>query len=223
MKSLYAFGELIKKKRLELNLKLSEVAERVGVSTSYLSRLETNLNKQPSFKITWLLAETLNITNNELKYAFNIKNNNSFDLMSDRKLISDKDIEPFKKGQRLLFDVANGKDADVDMFIEVMKVFKSLQKKNVCAIGISQKKQYIISIQTNDNKVLDFVADKIVTCLQADVIFIGGELLSMHTDTFADEYDLFSFIDFLELINDNNSEELSDIKEMREYLKQIQY
>jgi XRE family transcriptional regulator, master regulator for biofilm formation len=52
-------GEKIKKLRLKQGYSLSELAERAGVSKSYLSYIERNVYKNPSLQFLSKLASTL--------------------------------------------------------------------------------------------------------------------------------------------------------------------
>lgn len=56
-----AFGQLIKEKRTERDLSLSDVAEQTGVGKAYISRLERGDRDNPSFIIVYTLCEFFDI------------------------------------------------------------------------------------------------------------------------------------------------------------------
>ena len=60
-----AFGIVLKRKRLELDLTQENLAERSGLSTRYISRLECH-NQQPNYKFIKALAMGLEISTSEL-------------------------------------------------------------------------------------------------------------------------------------------------------------
>jgi len=60
-------GERLRKRRLELGIGLRELAGRVGISPTYLSRVETNDEKNPpAEKPLYALAEQLELDADEL-------------------------------------------------------------------------------------------------------------------------------------------------------------
>ncbi len=60
------FGVKIKKLRKKAKLTQQEVAERVGINATYLSKIETGVMPPPTMRIVILLAEVLKIKRNEL-------------------------------------------------------------------------------------------------------------------------------------------------------------
>lgn len=63
MKSL---GEIIKNRRLDLNLTLDQLAQLIDSTKSYLSRLENNRIERPSTDILKRLSKQLDISYNKL-------------------------------------------------------------------------------------------------------------------------------------------------------------
>lgn len=74
MKSKKMFGELISERRKDLQLKLRELAEAVGIQTSYLSKLEHDSNISPSFTVVMKLTQVLGIDRKELLESFDLYN-----------------------------------------------------------------------------------------------------------------------------------------------------
>lgn len=64
-----AFGVILRKYRLEKELTLERLSERVGVAHSFIYRLETG-QKQPSLRMVLKLADALGIRPGELVEAF---------------------------------------------------------------------------------------------------------------------------------------------------------
>lgn len=72
------FGSLLKRKRIERNLTLEELANKTGVSAAYLSRLENGIRVNPSMKIIQKIDEALKSSNSksEIVIPINIINLN---------------------------------------------------------------------------------------------------------------------------------------------------
>jgi transcriptional regulator with XRE-family HTH domain len=60
-----AFGQAIRKYRLNLNLSQEDLAFRAGVHRTYISQIERGL-KSPTLKVIWVLAKALEISMQEL-------------------------------------------------------------------------------------------------------------------------------------------------------------
>lgn len=71
------FSNLIKTKRLEKGLTLSELEQLSGVSSSYINRIENGYNKQPSYEIVINIAIALDISDEEVKNAYREKINSA--------------------------------------------------------------------------------------------------------------------------------------------------
>lgn len=63
-----AFGVILRKYRLEKELTLEGLSERVGVAHSFIHRLEIG-TKQPSFRMVLKLADALSIGSGEFAEA----------------------------------------------------------------------------------------------------------------------------------------------------------
>ncbi|WP_053361583.1 helix-turn-helix domain-containing protein [Bacillus sp. FJAT-27251] len=59
-------GEKIKRYRLEKMYSITELAEKAGVSKSYLSYIERGIQENPSMQVLSRLARTLGVTVEEL-------------------------------------------------------------------------------------------------------------------------------------------------------------
>lgn len=56
-----AFGDLVRARRTELAIGLNDLAERLGISPGYWSRIERNLDKPPSDEVVQRAAAILGI------------------------------------------------------------------------------------------------------------------------------------------------------------------
>lgn len=56
-----AFGDLVRARRTELAIGLNDLAERMGISPGYWSRIERNLDKPPSDEVVERAAAILGI------------------------------------------------------------------------------------------------------------------------------------------------------------------
>ena len=100
------FGELIKKRRIEKNLSINGLANSLGISPSYLMRLEKEENNNPSVKIALSICKELNISKKEMLSCYddsiilndvsdnkNIRNiNNIINSVNDKNKIEISDI-----------------------------------------------------------------------------------------------------------------------------------
>ncbi|MEC1523512.1 helix-turn-helix transcriptional regulator [Neobacillus niacini] len=59
-------GSILKILRIEKGLSLSKLSEQTGISKSYLSLIERNIQSNPSLEILEKLAETLDVAVEEL-------------------------------------------------------------------------------------------------------------------------------------------------------------
>jgi transcriptional regulator with XRE-family HTH domain len=56
-----AFGDVVRARRTELGIGLNDLAERLGISPGYWSRIERNLDKPPSDDVVQRAAAVLGI------------------------------------------------------------------------------------------------------------------------------------------------------------------
>ncbi|MDZ5710902.1 helix-turn-helix domain-containing protein [Jeotgalibacillus haloalkalitolerans] len=83
-------GENIKKHRKEKGLTLSELAEKAGVSKSYLSNIERNLKQNPSIHVLEKISRVLEVN---LQSLLKAKSENNMLISKDR----DDFIREFQK------------------------------------------------------------------------------------------------------------------------------
>lgn len=89
-------GQRIRKKRLDLDLTLLDVAKQAKITESYLSRIEAD-KQIPNFRVTVRLAKILN-DNIELYLRSSMKKSLSIDVLeSALEQLQNSPATPFKK------------------------------------------------------------------------------------------------------------------------------
>lgn len=81
------FGNLLREQRIKSNLTLEELANKTGISVSYLSRLENGIRVNPSIKIIQKIYKVLRVSNINSKINIPI-NIIDFDVMIADRLLS---------------------------------------------------------------------------------------------------------------------------------------
>lgn len=72
-----SFGRFVRIKRKKNKLKLTELADSIRISSSYLSSIENGVRYPPSFELQQKIADALNL-NNEDRYKL-------YDLAAESK------------------------------------------------------------------------------------------------------------------------------------------
>jgi transcriptional regulator with XRE-family HTH domain len=93
------FGEVIRRRRRELNLTQDEVASRIKTSTPYVGRLESG-KRHPSEKIVARLAEVLGLDKRELFFLANPRAQTL--LSAEPEKAESSAWEQFRKNDHLL-------------------------------------------------------------------------------------------------------------------------
>jgi len=109
-------GEIIRRRRRELDLTLEEIAKRVGISRQTMSRYETGVISVPLDRLV-LIAEALRVSPGELLESGQIN-----DIVMDDTIIGDDDEEMvrfFLKNQKKEHDGAN-QNEEFDNFTYAM-------------------------------------------------------------------------------------------------------
>ncbi|AMO32501.1 helix-turn-helix transcriptional regulator [Lysinibacillus sphaericus] len=87
------FGEVISNARKEKKLTLREAAKRIGISHPYLSQLEKNKNKNPSFEILYKIAYELDVSFGYLNLLADIDTGFTVDSFNASQLQLIKDLK----------------------------------------------------------------------------------------------------------------------------------
>ena len=221
------FGTLIKLKRKEKNLTLSNLAKLSDVSTSYLSRLE-NGERTPVITIALRLARELDISFKEIEDVYSIKlnqceNNDTPDYRDNKKTILpvSKDYITLNNINSSLSEIANGNIDFVEGTFEVFENLVKLRKKPIMLLAIYEQHIQIIEMKYYNEKVISFLKDYLEDTTKK-LLIIEGNLIK--SDIHIEAFDLLSYLEFIENSfredNSNNYESLSYIKK---YLEEINY
>lgn len=125
MKSL---GEIIKNRRLDLNLTLDQLAQLIDSTKSYLSRLENNRIERPSTDILKRLSKQLDISYNQLIIHSGYMDKDSLDLpkpkdyngnLQTSKIIMIKEEDIWIENKKL-------SDYEKQRFLKMVKLFYDL-------------------------------------------------------------------------------------------------
>lgn len=216
------FGTLIKLKRKEKNLTLSNLAKLSDVSTSYLSRLE-NGERTPVITIALRLARELDISFKEIEDVYSIKlnqceNNDKPDYRDNKKTILpvSKDYITLNNINNSLSEIANGNIDFIEGTFEVFESLVKLRKKPIMLLVIYENHIQIIQMKYYNEKIISFLKDYLED-ITKKLLIIEGNLIK--SDIHIEIFDLLSYLEFIE-DNSNNYESLSYIKK---YLEEINY
>lgn len=209
------FADLVKFKR-ELNgITLKELEEITGITASYISRIEKNQRNGVSAQNVFKLAQALNISLDELERAFDVKLSQLYKDNIIEKLKNKFDYVAIKQAIDVIIAIANNTDDYYKSLNKLMQLVESIRKNRVIVIGITddENSDYLITIENNDEKLIDFVSRTLRYSLSANVIVMEG--YCRYSDNTL-SYDLNEFIeDFVD-----DEEEKEDILE---YIESIKY
>ena len=127
------FGTLVKTKRKEKKLTLTDLARQTEISVSYLSRLE-NGERTPIITIALKLAKVLNISFKELSQCFNIEANED-DKDDEKSLIESKDYITINRINNTLYNIANGNDNLKSNLALIFEELLSLEKRPILLLA----------------------------------------------------------------------------------------
>lgn len=210
------FGNLIKIQRTKKNITLQELEDKSGISLSYISRLENNLNKTPSAETVFKLAEALDISMKEIQNCFDVKLKGA-NKEAPIKLIDESDYVLIKKAESLLTKIANNKvdyDAAVD---EVLTIAQRLRKPQIKVICFARDEEYVINIRVCDKNIVNYVVSILEKSFKGKVRVIAGYALEDDTE------ESLELEDFVKVIQEFNTNSDLNIDEFIGYLKKTNY
>ncbi len=111
------FGEVIRRRRRELDLTQDEVAARIKTSTPYVGHLEVG-KRHPSDKIVTRLAEVLGLDNRELFFLANPRTEALISAQPDTVENSVSAWEKFRKNDQLR-RIHNVSNTEMEMLSQV--------------------------------------------------------------------------------------------------------
>src|SRR5699024_7998528 len=125
MKSL---GEIIKNRRLDLNRALDQLAQLIGSTKSYLSRLENNRMERPSTDILKRLSKQLDISYNQLIIHSDYMEKDSLDFTMPK--LSNDNLQTSKiimiKEEDIWIENKKTSDYEKQRFLKMVKLFYDL-------------------------------------------------------------------------------------------------
>lgn len=215
------FGNLVKLKRTKNNITLTDLEGKTKISSSYISRIENDLNKSPSAETVFKLSKALDISIQDLQNCFEVKLNES-DENGSLKLIEETDYVLIKQAEELMVNIANNKEEYYNSINKLLSITNRLRKTQIrviCSVkDDDQNKDYVVNIRLYENHIVEVVKDMLKSSFKNGRIkVVEGRFLE---NSEAYYYDLHEFIDFMKELDSVNEFE---IEELLTYLKKINY
>ena len=211
------FGTLVKTKRKEKKLTLTDLARQTEISVSYLSRLE-NGERTPIITIALKLAKVLNISFKELSQCFNIEANED-DKDDEKSLIESKDYITINRINNTLYNIANGNDNLKSNLALIFEELLSLEKRPILLLASDNEGTEIIKIKFYDSKIIEFL-EKFLRDIKDNITIIEGNII--YNELGVEVYNLIDYLSIIEYTVEEGSYDC-DIKEFKSYLKKINY
>lgn len=216
------FGKLVKLKRKQKKITLSELANDTDISISYLSRLENN-ERTPVITIALTLAQYLDITLEEIEDAYGIRLKERKEDNSKKDIIlSDvQDYITINEINDTLIKLAQGNESFTDAIMQVSKKMELLKKDKVRITAKMGECRLIVILKFYDEKIIRYVRS-FIKQVADDIIIINGGYIE-ETDLETETYNLMDYLDIIEYSCEPDSLELEELEEFKEYLKKINY
>jgi transcriptional regulator with XRE-family HTH domain len=118
-------GQKINKLRMDKNLSMRELGDKVGVSHAHISKLESGINS-PSVELLEKLAEYFNI---DVSYFFISEEEEKTFSESERSLMYDRDLSTgsIKKKYKLI-DEIEPTDEEIEIMTDYIKALRIIAK-----------------------------------------------------------------------------------------------
>ncbi len=210
------FSDLIKIKREESDITLSNLEVRTGITASYISRIEKGQIKGVSGENVFKLAQALNISMSEIAQSFcvELKDTQKDEIMDS--LTNKNDYILVKKIIDCTLDIANDTNDYDESLGTIISTLSKLRKPEVTIVGMTNdlNADYAITINNNDKYIVEFVKDKLKRNLGAKVIVVEGRYI--YGDDDVNYYDIRDFIE--DFISDECEKE-----EFSKYIEENRY
>lgn len=210
------FSDLIKIKREESDITLSNLEARTGITASYISRIEKGQIKGVSGENVFKLAQALNISMSEIAQSFSVelKDTKKDEIMDS--LNNKTDYILVKKIIDCTLDIANDNKDYYEALGMIIPMLSKLRKSEVTIVGMTNDSNadYAITINNNDKYIVEFVKDKLKRNLGAKVIVVEGRYI--YGDDDVNYYDIRDFIE--DFISDECEKE-----EFSKYIEENRY
>lgn len=142
------FGDLVRCKRKEKEMSLNAVAREAQLDVAYISKIEKNVTKQPSYLSVSKISSVLNIKTEELSQVFGVD-----EIKSSNYKIEDCDIER----KMILSEINNTVIQNADLLNEesietAIQVLKEL--KRISLINKKRARYLIFIIETGGGEII---------------------------------------------------------------------
>lgn len=206
------FSKLIKDKRKDKGLTLSYLEELTGISSSYISRIENEINKTPSLEHGLKLSHALDIPIEQLKACYGIVNNNSMNT------INQKDNLLIKMAESELKTIASN-DSDYKKSLEkIISICEELRKNIISIVVEKDGLSYIVKMKLYDENLIDIISKLLKEqYLIKNVLVIQGEVMSRNKKEFSVEEFLQGANEYFGVLEDD------EYAEIKGYLSSIGY
>ena len=211
------FGTLVKTKRKEKKITLTDLAKQTDISVSYLSRLE-NGERTPIITIALKLAKILKISFKELSQCFNIEMDDE-DKEDEKILIESKDYIAINSINNILYNIANGNTNLKSNLTLIFKQLLSLEKRPILLLASDSESTEIIKIKFYDSKIIEFLED-FFRDIKDNITIIEGNIIS--NELGVEVYNLIDYLNIIEYTVEEGSYDC-DINEFKNYLNKINY
>lgn len=211
------FGTLVKTKRKENKITLTDLAKQTDISVSYLSRLE-NGERTPIITIALKLAKILKISFKELSQCFNI-DMDELDKDDEKILIESKDYIAINSINNTLYNIANGNANLTSNLTLIFKELLSLEKKPILLLASDSESTEIIKLKFYDSKIIEFL-ESFLRDIKDNITIIEGNII--YNELGVEVYNLIDYLNIIEYTVEQGSYDC-DIKEFKNYLKKINY
>jgi transcriptional regulator with XRE-family HTH domain len=209
------FGDLVRFKREQKGFSLNGLAKEAGLDVAYISKIEKNLTKQPSYLSVSKVAKALEITNEELATVFNVEV-----TKSESYKINDKDIEMksvlssmndtiIKKIDLLTEDSLSATIEVLEKLKDVTKISK-YKRNYIIMLGTLNKIDMVIVSHVYDSKVKDFIEN---VYSKSVVVEVEGSVLNGVEEILTDIFDV------IELARENEYYDEEEIVKFERHVK----
>jgi len=142
------FGDLVRYKREEKEMSLNSVAREAQLDVAYISKIEKNVTKQPSYLSVSKISSVLNITSEELSQVFDVA-----EIKSDSFKIQDSSIERKMALSQMNNTIIKNADVLNEETIETtIQILNELKKLSV--INKRRARYLIFIIQTGGEELI---------------------------------------------------------------------
>jgi transcriptional regulator with XRE-family HTH domain len=209
------FGDLVRFKREKNGFSLNGLANKTGLDVAYISKIEKNITKQPSFISVSKVAKALEITNEELATVFNVEmiKNESYKIndtdIKVKSLLSTMNDTIIDKVELLTEDSLTATIEILEKLKNITKT-KKIKKSYIVMLGSLEKIDIVVYSHIYDQKVKEFIENvygkDVAIAMEGSLVNISEERLT-------------NLFDVIEQAKDNEYIADEDITEFEKYVR----